>query len=55
MAKKLKYKAVKPVEQDSELVCQHCSHHKNHPSMCKVTGKYVGRKAAACESYKDAK
>ena len=53
MAKKLdkKNKSVEPSE--SNDCCQYCKNHQNHPSMCKVTGKYVGRKKAACENFKN--
>ncbi len=50
MAKKLD-KTVEPSE--NKACCQYCKSHSNHPSKCKVTGKYVGRKQAACSKFKN--
>lgn len=54
MAKKLdkKNESVEPNETKA-YYCQYCKIHCNHPSKCKLTGKYVGRKQAACDKFKE--
>lgn len=51
MAKKLD----KTVESNETMpyYCQYCKSHCNRPSKCKVTGKYVGRKQAACNKFNE--
>ena len=53
MAKKLdkKNESVEPTE--VKVYCQYCKNHCNHPSRCKVNGKYVGRKQEACGKFKE--
>lgn len=54
MAKKLD-KNNKSAESNETMpyYCQYCKSHYNHPSKCKLTGKYVGRKQAACDKFKE--
>jgi hypothetical protein len=50
MAKKLD-KTAEPTE--TKAYCQYCKSHFNHPSKCKVNGKYVGRKQVACNKFNE--
>ena len=37
--------------EEKEVRCQNCKTHKNNPSVCTLTGKYVGRKHK-CNDFK---
>lgn len=50
--KKTGKKAAVKTEPTDKCVCQYCANHRNHPSKCKKTGKYVGRKAPGCKEFK---
>jgi hypothetical protein len=52
MAKKLDKKNESVEPNETKACCQYCKSHCNHPSKCKVTSKYVGRKQAACDKFK---
>lgn len=51
---KSKKPTVEPVEKptESKCFCQYCKAHKNNPSTCKDTGKYVGRKNPGCANFR---
>lgn len=60
MAKKSDKKNKKPTESMEPAaqwptICQYCRNHANRPSKCKSNNKYVARKQAACNKFKEVK
>lgn len=49
---KKKDKSMEPKPVKNTECCQYCKSHMNHPSKCKLSGKYVSRKHEACDSFK---